>query len=121
MKKMNVIKCLLMISTIIFSFPTFAQANDTDNTATTNHAPQQINIPLTDSSIASNIQSELDANTTTLKGSSIRASSTGGVIILDGTVHNKAQADEAIRVAKSVRGVKEVKSNLRVVKNPTTP
>lgn len=41
-------------------------------------------------------------------------STTDGVVTLGGTVHSQEEADKAIKVAKSIEGVKKVKSMLKI-------
>lgn len=49
-----------------------------------------------------------------LKGQAVSAASHEGVVTLEGSVENKDQEAEAIKIAKSVKGVKEVKSQLTI-------
>jgi hyperosmotically inducible protein len=41
-----------------------------------------------------------------------------GVVTLSGTVRSQAEADQAIAVARKIKGVRDVKSELRIVTNP---
>lgn len=47
-----------------------------------------------------------------VKSRNIRISSTDGVVVLSGIVRTQAEADQAIRIANSVPGVKEVRSEI---------
>lgn len=41
-----------------------------------------------------------------------------GVVTLSGTVRSQAEADQAIAAARTINGVRDVKSALRIVTNP---
>ena len=41
-----------------------------------------------------------------------------GVVTLSGTVRSQAEADQAIAAARTIKGVRDVKSELRIVTNP---
>lgn len=41
-----------------------------------------------------------------------------GVVTLSGTVRSQAEADQAIAAARRIKGVRDVKSELRIVTNP---
>jgi hyperosmotically inducible protein len=41
-----------------------------------------------------------------------------GVVTLSGTVRSQAEADQAIAAARKINGVRDVKSELRIVTNP---
>lgn len=66
-----------------------------------------------DASIISDLQGKLSQDKA-LVGTSITITSDGGVVSLTGNVDTQAQADAAILEAKSVPGVKDVKSDIRV-------
>lgn len=53
-----------------------------------------------------------------LIGTTITASSVNGVVTLNGTVTGQSQADAAVEAAKSVGGVKDVRSSIKVTTNP---
>ncbi len=55
---------------------------------------------------------------TSLQGQAVTAASYNGIIILEGSVENKSQEQDAINAAKSVAGVKGVKSQLTIKKIP---
>ena len=44
----------------------------------------------------------------------IQVETNNGVVTLGGTADNQAQADNAVKIAKTVSGVKEVKSNIKI-------
>lgn len=70
-----------------------------------------------DDDIVSAIYSKY-AKESALTGTTLTVSSQNGVVTISGTVTAQAQADEASIAAKSVAGVKEVKSSVNVITNP---
>ncbi|HRO59894.1 MAG TPA: BON domain-containing protein [Burkholderiaceae bacterium] len=66
-----------------------------------------------DATITAKIKSALvsDASTRT---SNIDVDTKGGIVILEGTVVNDAQALRAIQLARAVEGVRSVTNNLRL-------
>lgn len=53
-----------------------------------------------------------------LIGTTLTVSSQNGIVTVSGTVTAQSQADEASIAAKSVNGVKDVRSNIKVTTNP---
>jgi hyperosmotically inducible periplasmic protein len=53
----------------------------------------------------------------TVKALNIDVDTSNGVVTLNGTVNSKAELQKAIQLAKTVDGVKEVKSNLTIAKH----
>jgi hyperosmotically inducible protein len=53
-----------------------------------------------------------------LFGTSLNVSSQDGIVTVSGTVTSQSQADEASIAAKSVAGVKDVRSSINVTTNP---
>lgn len=53
-----------------------------------------------------------------LTGTKLTVSSQNGIVTVSGTVTSQSQADEASIAAKSVNGVKDVRSNINVTTNP---
>lgn len=49
-----------------------------------------------------------------VSGSAIDVDTKNGVVTLTGTVESKAEADKAVSVAKGIKGVTDVKSELKV-------
>lgn len=74
---------------------------------------EQTNINVPDTTISSNVQSNLD-NDKMLSGTHIQASSKQGVVTLEGTADNQAQVDEAVKATKGITGVTNVKLNITV-------
>ena len=64
-----------------------------------------------DSDVQADLQKQLAADTAT---SGITATVTEGVARLSGVTKTKAQQDRALDIARSVKGVKEVQSTLRM-------
>lgn len=54
-----------------------------------------------------------------LIGTNLTVGSQNGVVSISGTVTSQSQADEAVIAAKSVPGVKDVKSSIHVTTNPS--
>ena len=79
-------------------------------------APQAQTNPgnaLSDSDITTNIQAKIMGDST-LMGANIKVKTANGVVTLEGTANTKAQADDAVKSAQSVSGVKNVQSNITV-------
>lgn len=66
-----------------------------------------------DTNITSNVTSQIAKNTM-LSDQNIQVRTQNGMITLDGTVGNQAQADAAVEIAKSIGGATNVQSNLKV-------
>lgn len=66
-----------------------------------------------DSYLTTAVKSKLAANEG-LKSFDIHVSTSHQVVVLSGTLPNSALRDEAVSVAKSVSGVKDVVSNIQV-------
>lgn len=73
-----------------------------------------------DAEIVSNIYAKY-AQDSALIGTDLTVSSQQGIIILEGNVTMQSQADEAIKVAKSIPGVSDVRSNIVIKTNPKEP
>ena len=54
-----------------------------------------------------------------LIGTTLTVSSQNGIVIIGGTVTAQSQADEASIAAKSVNSVKDVRSSINVITNPS--
>ena len=66
-----------------------------------------------DTVLSEKVQAEM-TNNPLLKGQAVSAASHEQVVTLQGSVESQVQADEAFKTAKSVSGVKEVKSQLTI-------
>lgn len=55
-----------------------------------------------------------------LIGTNLTVTSKNGIVTLNGKVTAQSQADEAVQVAKSIDGVKDVRSSIIVTTNPDT-
>lgn len=69
----------------------------------------------TDSTLVSNVNEKISQDTM-LNGAVITVTAKKGIIVLKGTVENKGQVKELIKVVKSVDGVKKVKTVIKVSK-----
>ena len=76
-------------------------------------AAQQVGQTATDASITAAVKMKM-ADDPTVSASEINVDTTDGKVTLNGTVQNSAEEGKAVDLAKSVDGVKSVKSNLVV-------
>jgi hyperosmotically inducible protein len=67
--------------------------------------------PLTDDLISDNVRIKL-AGDAVVKGGALEAVTKDGVVTLTGTVETQEQKDKATKVAKKVKGVKQVVNNI---------
>jgi osmotically-inducible protein OsmY len=74
----------------------------------------------TDAGIVSAIYTKY-AKDSALIGTDITVTSQNSFVVLEGNVTMQSQADEAVQAAKSVPGVKDVKSNISIKTNPKEP
>lgn len=81
---------------------------------------EQVNVPVPDTTISSNVQTNLD-NDKTLIGTNIKATSKQGIVTLEGTAQNQEQVDAAVKDAKGITGVTQVKLKIMVLPNSTIP
>lgn len=75
--------------------------------------PSSYEVPNQDVILTEKVQKEI-RNNPMLKDEPVSAASHQGIIILQGSVKTKEQETSAINSAKSVKGVKEVKSQLSI-------
>lgn len=68
---------------------------------------------VTDDAITKAVQAKLAAQVPPMD---IQVATTDGVVTLSGAVDTQIQADNAVKMAKSVAGVKDVKSSLMIKK-----
>ena len=76
-------------------------------------AAQQVNQTATDASITAAVKMKM-ADDPDVAAMDINVDTTDGKVTLNGTVQNSAEEGKAVDLAKSVDGVKSVKSNLVV-------
>ena len=76
-------------------------------------AAEQVNQTATDASITAAVKMKM-ADDPNVSASDINVDTADGRVTLNGTVQNSSEADKAVNLAKSVDGVKSVKSNLVV-------
>lgn len=92
--------------------PAGAQGTTTTTTTTTT-------VVTNDTGIVSEIYAGY-AKSAALIGTNLSVNSQDGIVTVSGTVTEQAQADEALNIARSVAGVKEVRSSISVMTNPAT-
>ena len=80
------------------------------NTPTTHSSTNPI---VNDSNLISSINDKI-SHDNTLAGTNITVSSQQGFVILDGAADSQAQIDTAIADAKTISGVKDVKSVIKI-------
>ena len=110
------IGCLVLLNLCV----TFAYAGDEPTTLPTEASkpiPKMSKVHNIDTVLAETIQQKL-TKTPSLDGQAISAASVEQVITLQGSVDTQSQADAAIAIAKSVKGVKKVNSQLTVKGSP---
>lgn len=110
MKIIKLFKISLLIAMTFICLPSFAQTVSEDPTE-----PLRVVKPFSDSTIAANVQKEIDVDPK-LTATAISTSSRRGVITLIGSVDNYEQADQAVKIARGVYGVRRVISHI-IVKN----
>jgi len=82
------------------------------------HATDAAGEAVTDAWITTKVKTDLLA-TKDVAGTAINVDTKDGVVTLSGTVKSKTEADKAISVARSVKGVTSVTSNLKVTGHKT--
>lgn len=89
----------------------------TQSTTTTTTSIPTV-IVVSDAEIMANVQSKLAQNMT-LSGVNINVAANNGIVTLSGTTLTQAQIDEAVRMTKTIGGVKEVISKLIITPSST--
>ena len=92
-----------------FVQPAFAQQPETGAAQATETAGEVV----TDAWITTKVKTDLLA-TKDVPGTTIDVDTKDGVVTLNGTVKSQAEADKAVSVAKGIKGVTSVTSNLKV-------
>lgn len=122
MKKLILLKgvtCILAMLSYSMAFAdTAADANATATVPTTQSSSTSSVAPASDKTIADSsldaaVQAKI-AQTTSLANRTIGVSSRNGAVVLSGNVDTTVEETEAITAAKSVPGVTDVKSNIKV-------
>jgi hyperosmotically inducible protein len=112
MKFLKSIKVALLLLTMVCCAPTFADNTVTDETTTQTTTVSPSNAT-DDNSITASVQAKI-AQDNSLSGTNVAVATQQGVVTLSGTVNSQAQANTVLNTAKSVAGVKDVKSNISV-------
>jgi hyperosmotically inducible protein len=81
----------------------------------TKEAAEQVSSEATDASITAAVKMKM-ADDPDVGAFDIDVDTEAGNVILNGTVKSQAEAQKAVAIAKSVEGVKSVKSNLKVAR-----
>ena len=117
MKSIHIINLVILSSALSF-LPCYAtESNSADTTTKSEHAKDSVH-PMDDAAITTKVKSEyvrqklFDAKDISVM--SVKVVTTNGVVSLTGTVKTQAEADNAVKYAKAVNGVKKVKSKIVV-------
>jgi hyperosmotically inducible protein len=109
MKIVGSVTLIIASVIVLFSSMTFADAgNSMDATS-----PINAGAMMPDTDTMTNVKAAI-AGDSSLTGANITVAAKNGVITLDGSVDNQAQADSAMKDAKSVAGTQEVNSNIKI-------
>ena len=93
-------------------------SHDNNTTESTTYTTTTTNTKTSkDDDIVSAIYSKY-AQESALDATSLTVSSQNGIVTVSGTVTAQSQADEAVIAAKSIPGVKDVRSSISVTTNP---
>jgi hyperosmotically inducible periplasmic protein len=109
MKKSDYIKSMLLISALAMPLTGFTA--DADANKEIKDSPKT---EIKDSVITSKVKAEY-AKDKLVSAMHVKVNTdNGGVVKLDGTAKNQAEADKAVELAKGVKGVTSVQSNIQV-------
>ena len=92
---------------------TAVKEGTTEAAQETGEAAQHVGQKVEDGSITAAVKAKF-ANDETVKASTIDVDTKDGFVTLNGTVASQTEADRAVTLARTVDGVKEVRSNLIV-------
>lgn len=98
----------LMTILLTLTFAAFTAA--CSSTATSRSAGQTFD----DATLTSKVKTEIAQTSGVGQAASINVDTYRGVVSLAGFVDNRQQSDAAVKAAKSVEGVKDVKNNLQI-------
>jgi len=115
MKTIPLATSLILSAYAISSFAAVQQPTPSSKPLPTMEATRNI-----DTVLSEKVQSEIVKNSTFRK-QAITAASNEQVVTLQGSVDSKEMEAEAVKIAKSVPGVKEVKSQLTIKLTPSQP
>jgi hypothetical protein len=94
----------------------FQQSNPSNSPSVSQQPSSSSATALNDSEITTQIQAMIMGNSSLL-GANIRVITNDGNVTLEGTAASSKQADDAIKAAQSVYGVKSVTSNIQLQAN----
>ena len=106
---MNVKPIAMTVAIALSMGAAFAQTEPEEEPRTSNEATEVV----TDAWITSKVKADLLA-ADEVAGTAINVDTKDGMVTLNGTVKSRAEADKAVARAKSIEGVKQVTSNLKV-------
>jgi hyperosmotically inducible protein len=112
MKKLYWLVAIFAVISMI-SACTAAKNTGTAVAEGTKEAAEETNEAVTDASITAAVKMKM-ADDEVVSASNIDVDTDNGVVTLNGTVKSEAEAQKAIDLARSVDGVKDVRSNLKV-------
>ena len=121
----QLLKILIVIMAAMFTFGcthmrSCDNCNDPPATAANTNTNEKSHQLVADSAITTAVKSKLIEKKVFTKedisAMSIHVETTIGVVYLSGNANNHTQIRNAVRVAKSVKGVKNVKSNIMIAK-----
>jgi hyperosmotically inducible periplasmic protein len=103
----NIALSLLLAASVV------AAACGASNTGGIRPASAPAGGPMDDATITARVKTVL-LNDTQVAGSTIDVATAGGIVTISGTVKSPSEASRAIELARSVTGVRDVKSVLQV-------
>lgn len=100
----SIIKSLLMVSALSLPLATFAADGDSVGTK------------VSDTVITTKVKAAFAADDVVEAMDIEVETDSDGMVALTGTANTKAEAEKAVRLAKSVKGVTSVKDNIKIMK-----
>lgn len=114
----NITLTIAIMFLILSSSVIFAEAGTSTRSSVTKTTTTSTTTNANDNDIVSAVYSKY-AKDAALIGTKLTVGSQNGIVTISGTVTSQSQADEAAIAAKSVAGVKDVKSFIQVTTNPS--
>ncbi|WP_213603011.1 BON domain-containing protein [Pseudoxanthomonas japonensis] len=107
MKHSNLL--IAAISAVALATPVLASAYTGDGKPKTATAQAESAQPVDDTWITTKVKADLLASSN-VPGTEIKVETVNGVVTLSGTVASQAEKDKALKVARGIKGVKNVES-----------
>lgn len=99
---------LAALSALMLSLPALGMAGEQkDNKPKTQAAQHESHQPVDDTWITTKVKADLLASSN-VPGTEVKVDTVSGVVSLSGTVATQAEKDKAIKVARGIKGVKNV-------------